>query len=324
MADVGRSERVEHGENAPRPRIEPAIERERRLSSLAARQGRSVGRDQLLRIGFTREAINHRLRSERLRLRHPGVYIVGPGSLNQYGEHYAALLACRPHPLISHLSSLARQGLARERGTVHVITTNRNGSRKLRGVTVHRVRRIDPADRTRIDDLPCTTLPRTLLDIAETEPGHVLEKAFEAAERKGDLDLVAIKLCAERNPGRRGIKPLLSLVAEYVATPGSHEGMERDFQLLLHEEGLPMPQRNVLVAGEVVDCYWPTDSFVVELDSKGFHKEWAARERDMVRDASLLRIGIVTLRVTWRRMHHERSELVADIRLHTRRSGSLR
>jgi len=44
----------------------------------------------------------------------------------------------------------------------------------------------------------------------------------------------------------------------------------------------------------------------------------------MVRDADLLAIGITTLRVTHRRMREERRALVADIRLHTRRSAALR
>ena len=323
MADLGRKAVAGQPFSAP-PRRSRTIEREQRLASLAAKQGRAIGHDQLLRLGFTREAIRQRLRSGRIQRRHLGVYIVGPGHLDKLGEHFAALLACRPDPLISNISALARMGLAKERGIVHVTTTNRGAPRNLRGVTVHRVRRLDPADVTRIDDLPCTTLPRSLLDIAETEPRYTLEKAFEAAERKGDLDLGAIQACAARNPGRRGIKPLLSLVAEYVAAPGSHEGMEREFQLLLREEGLPLPACNVLVCGQLVDCHWPADDFVVELDSKGFHKSWAARERDMVRDANLLRNGIATLRVTWRRMRHERAALVGDIAANTERSASLR
>ena len=283
-----------------------------------------MGRDQLERLGFTREAIRQRLRGGRLCQLHPNVYIVGPGPLTQHGRHCAALLTCLPHPALSHLSVFAHVELMKERGIVHVTTTNRNGPRRLRGVTIHRVRLLHPADVTRIDDLPCTTIPRALLDVAETEPGYVLEKAFEAVDRKGRLDFEEIERCAHRNPGRRGIKPLMSLVAQYVPTPGAEEGIEREFQILLREEDLPLPEVNVTIEGQRVDCWWPAARFVVELDSRSFHKEWAARERDMVRDANLLRIGISTLRVTRRRMRQERPALVADLRLHTKRSASLR
>jgi len=118
---------------------------------------------------------------------------------------------------------------------------------------------------------------------------------------------------AARNPGRRGLKPFLSLLDHYYPSPAAEEGIERQFQLLLHEEGIPAPKCNLLVAGQKVDCYWPEAHFVVELDSRAHHSHWAARERDKVRDARLLREGIATLRVTSRRMRKERSELVGDL-----------
>lgn len=285
---------------------------ERRLARLAQRQHGAVGRDQLMALGFTRDSITHRLRTGRLHEVHRGVYAAGPQPLNQRGRWYAALLATRPTTALSHLSSTAIRGLSAEGPAVHV-TTATASTRKLRGVTVHRARRLDPAELTRIDDLPVTTLERTLLDLAEVLSPHRFESIFEQADRRDLLNMSALRACAARNPGRRGLKPFRSLVDRYFSTPGAEEGIERQFQVLLREERLPMPQVNVLVAGQRVDCYWPEARFVVELDSRDRHSHWAARERDMVRDANLLRIGIVTLRVTSRRMREERSELVADL-----------
>lgn len=204
------------------------------------------------------------------------------------------------------------------------MTIARRADRKLRGVTVHRARRLGPADVTRIDGLPVTTLPRTLLDLAETESTSRFERIFEEADRRGLLDTDALRATAERNPGRRGLKPYLALAETYFSTPDAEEGIEREFQVLLREEGLPLPQVNVLVAGHRVDCYWPASRFVVELDSRGYHSHWAARERDMVRDANLLRNGIVTLRVTRRRMREDRPDLVTDLRARTGRTPLLR
>lgn len=323
MDDVGRRNGVEQQSRDPRLQIEGPVERELRLSALAGRQGRAIGHEQMLRMGFSYEAIRYRIRAGRLQRWHPKVYIVGPGPPNQRGRWFAGLLANLPHPNLSYLSAGAHEGVVAEGVGMHLTTTNRGG-RNLRGVTVHRVRHLHPADTKKIDDLPLTTLPRTLLDLAEILPHHRLEKVFEAVDRRQVLDFAAIRACVARNPGRRGIKPLLALVESYVPTPGAEEGIEREFGLLLHEEGLPLPIRQVQIDGKTVDCFWPADNFVVELDSKGFHKEWAARERDMVRDADLLRLGIATLRVTRRRMREERPQLVADIRLHTRASAALR
>jgi very-short-patch-repair endonuclease len=281
---------------------------------------------------LSKDAIARRVRTGRLRRVHPGVFAVGAQPLDQHGRWYAALLACRPHPFLSHLSSAAKRGLAREVGPIHITVARRSG-RSLAGVTVHRCRSIHPDDLTRIDGLPLTSLPRTLLDIAETETPARLAAVFEEADRRELLDLDALRAVAERNPGRRGLAPFLELVERYTSTPGSKEGIERAFALFLRERGLPLPEVNVLVHGVLVDCWWPEARLVVELDSRGFHGHWAARERDIGRDSGLLRQDIPTLRVTWRRLTWEPDELEADLRhLYGRRvaagrppaSGSLR
>lgn len=321
--------RIEHNrgvENGPRrDGRDVRIERERRLARLARRQYNATGRDQLLDLGFTRSAILHRLRTGRLREVHPGVYAVGPGDLNQRGRWFAALLATSPVTALSHLSSTALRGLSVEGRLIHVTTASRS-SRVLQGVSLHRPRRIDPADLTRIDGFPVTTLARTFLDIAETEPYHRLESIFEEADRRQLPDMVDLRACAARNPGRRGLKPLTRLLDDYLAVGNANEGLERLFQRFLDEEGFPQPQTNVLVAELLVDCYWLEFNFVVELDSRDFHSHWAQQERDRVRDGTLMRAGVPSLRVTHRRITKERSELVADLasRLPRRRDAPLR
>lgn len=263
-------------------------------------------------MGFTRQAVRHRLRAGRIQLIHPGVYAVGAGPLTQRGRWFAALLASRPSPLLSHLSSTALRGLSAEGRLIHVTTAIRS-PRKLGGVTVHRTRRLDPRDVTRIDGFPVTTLERTLLDLAETERYERLERTFEEADRRELLDLGAIDACMRRNPGRRGLKALGRLLGDYLPVGGANEGLERDFQRLLDKEGFPQPQTNVIVAGLLVDCHWPEADFVVELDSRSFHAHWRQAERDRARDADLLRARKRWLRVTHHRLSRERPALIADL-----------
>jgi hypothetical protein len=290
------------------------MERERLLAARAARQHGIVARDQLIAIGFSKDAISHRLKSQRLYRVQPCVYAVGSQPLTQLGHWWAALLAARPSPCLSHLSSLAKRGLASERVGVHVTVTHRGG-RNLSGVTVHRCRSLHPDDVTRIDGLPVTTLARTLIDVAETEPRRVLVAALEEADRRELLDPRAIHACAERNPGRRGLDVLLPLVDNYMPTPDAKEGLEREFQLFLIERGLPLPEVNVLVHGVLVDCWWPGAPLVVELDSRTHHAHWGQRERDIGRDATLLRHAVPTLRITSRRLREEPDELERDLRV---------
>lgn len=61
---------------------------------------------------------------------------------------------------------------------------------------------------------------------------------------------------------------------------------------------MPLPATNVVVAGELVDCFWPQQGLVVELDSFAFHRSRSAFERDRARDASLALAGHPVMRVT--------------------------
>ena len=317
MPDVGSSDVVEQHLSDPCP-----VERENRLAELARKQYGVIARDQLLGIGFTIAAIRYRVRCGRLRPIHPGVFAAGAQPLVARGRWFAALLATRPSPVLSHLSSAQAQDLARERGAVHVSVPGRPAARQLAGVVVHRPRRLDPAEIGRVDGLPVTTVARTLLDLAETEPFERLRTVAEEAERLGRLDFEALRACMERNPGRRGLAPLDALLADYSPVDRANEGLERIFQAFVAEQALPVPQCNVLVGGLLVDFWWPEANLVVELDSRSFHGHWSAAERDHERDGRLLRLGIFSLRVTHRRLTRDRAGLAADIRARFAHAGA--
>ena len=288
-------------------------DRELALAKLVRKQHGVIARDQLLALGFSPGAIEFRLARCRLWRVHDAVYAFGPAALSPAGRQIAALLAIRPDPLLSHDSSAARRGLMREGARIHVSIATRV-PRRLDGVVVHRPRRIDPEDRVMVDGIPMTSLARTYLDLGQTLSYSRLQKVIEEADRTDRLDIRAVQEVIERYTGHRGCRPLRRIVSDYLWTPDSNEGIERDFQLLLADFGLPTPQVNVVVQGFVVDCWWPASRFVVELDSQGWHKTWEAHERDRKRDAVLLRAGIGSLRITHRRIHKERAEVAEDVR----------
>src|SRR5690349_17466810 len=80
------------------------VDLERRLAERASRQYGVIGLDQLRRLGFTEGQIRYRVRCHRLRHIHQGVYSVGAQPLTQLGHWWAALLAARPSPALSHRS----------------------------------------------------------------------------------------------------------------------------------------------------------------------------------------------------------------------------
>ena len=183
------------------------------------------------------------------------------------------------------------------------------------GIALHQVRRLHAQDRAAVDEIPITSVARTLLDLAEVVSRRRLERAFEEADRRDLLDLTAVWGLLERSPGRRGRKPLGALLTErYRPLTRTRSGLERQFLRLRREVGLPPPLVNSRVAGYEVDMAWPDRRLVVELDSYAFHHTRAAFERDRARDAALQLQGYRVLRVTDRQLDDEPEAIVRTIR----------
>jgi hypothetical protein len=201
--------------------------------------------------------------------------------------------------------------LQRRSGRIHVTTSR--GRRGQKGIQLHRVRLLHHDDVTEIDGIPVTTIARTLFDIAETRSLYRLELALERAERLNRLDLTAIHATCERNPGRRGLKPLLSLIAEYRGAPDARSKLERRFVDFCREHGIPDPPLNTIVEGFEVDAVWHEQKLVAELDSWSFHRGRTAFERDRERDIALQLVRYRPIRITDRRMRTAPAALAREI-----------
>ena len=81
------------------------------IAKLAAVQHGVVSRRQLLRIGASKTAIDHRIAVRRLLPIHRGVYAVGHIALRVTGVYSAAVLACGDGAVASHRSAAHVLGL---------------------------------------------------------------------------------------------------------------------------------------------------------------------------------------------------------------------
>ncbi|MEX2108287.1 MAG: DUF559 domain-containing protein [Solirubrobacterales bacterium] len=90
--------------------------------------------------------------------------------------------------------------------------------------------------------------------------------------------------------------------------------LEVDFLALCREEGLPPPVVNVLVAGHLVDFFWPRERVVVETDSYRYHADRLAFERDHQVDVDLIAVGYAVHRTTYRMLHRDPSPFFANVR----------
>lgn len=285
--------------------------RERALAALAKCQHGVVHEAQLKRLGFTRSAIDARLRAGRLHRVHRGVYAVGYDRLTQLGWWLAAVFAYGRGAVLSHASAAALWGMVRPRGLIDV--TSERGKPGRQGIRLHRSK-VVPADRAETHRIPVTSVARTLFDYAEVVDERKLERAWEEADRLNLLRLAEIERVCERGAGRHSLRPIRRLLVKARAPARTRSPLEDRFLAFCDDHGLPSPATNVLILGREADAYWPAFRLVVELDGYAYHHHYAAFQRDRARDAALQAAGYHSIRVTHHRLDHEPATVLAELR----------
>lgn len=279
------------------------------IARLADAQHGVVTLEQLRALGLSERTARHRVAAGRLHRVYRGVYAVGRRSLSPKGRWVAAVFACGPAALLSHRSALALWGAVPSSGAgdVHVTTPGRRRGPAV--IHVHETRTLHADDVAAVDDIPCTSVARTLLDYAEVASERELQRAVDESERLRIFDGRAVEEVLERANGRRGVALLRTALDAWTEPPFTRSDAERRLRGLLGSAGLPMAGFNLWVEEHEVDAYWPEHRLVVEVDSFEHHRTRLAFERDRVRDADLGDAGLRVIRTTWRQIE-ERDALV--------------
>ena len=213
----------------------------------------------------------------------------------------AAVLACGPGAVLSHRSAAALWGIRRgDPSRIEVTAPGRVGRRP--GIRAHPVD-LAADETTEVDGIPTTTVARTLLDLAAILNRHKLERAIEQAEALRLSDATPLAALVTRYPGRRGTAVLKKILGAEARKAGmTRSQLEDRFLRFLAERRLPAPRTNVwLQLGEdwiEVDCVWPQQRVVAELDSWSYHGTRAAFRRDRARDRRLKVAGWQAIRIT--------------------------
>jgi hypothetical protein len=231
----------------------------------------------------------------------------------------AATLAGGRGAVLSHRSAAALWGL-RPGVLRRVEITVPRALRSRTGLRVHRG--ILAADEvTAVRGIPVTTAARTLVDLAAVLTAARLERAVDEAERLRLGDDPSLDLLVGRHPRRRGVAALRRILADgRVGATFTRSELEERFLAFLADAGLPRPLVNVPVglpggARVEVDCLWPAERLVAELDGHASHATRAAFERDRARDRALQAAGWRVVRITWRQLHDEPWSLAAELRI---------
>jgi REase_MTES_1575/Transcriptional regulator, AbiEi antitoxin len=282
------------------------------VAAFAARRHAVASTAELRELGLSRSGISRRVASGRLHPWHRGVFAIGHANPTPHGRWLAAVLACGGKAVLSHRSAAALWGVRPGVSGRIEVTVPGGGRPGPAEVHVHRTRCLTEDDRTIHDEIPVTSLARTLVDLAEVLPHRALKRAIHEAEVLRLLDVDAVWAAAARVSGRRRVRRLLRLLG--TPAPPTRSELERRFLDLCQIAGLPRPEINVLVEGFEVDFLWRDAKLIVETDGAAVHHTRTAFERDRRRDAELTAAGYRVVRITWRQLTEDPAAVIAILR----------
>jgi very-short-patch-repair endonuclease len=290
------------------------------IAALATLQDGIVDDEQLLALGFSRDAIQRRVDLARLHRLYRGVYAVGHRALSLRGRWRAAVLACGPGALLSHRDAGALRGvLPSARPTIEV-TVPSDRARAVTGVRAYVATGLMAQDRSECEGIACVSVPLMLLNIAAVERPRRLERACDECELHGLFDLSGIDELLERSRGRRGAARLRSLLAEHaIGTTLTRSELEELMLSVCRAASLAQPLVNQRVLGGSgrwyeVDFLWPEQRLIVETDGNAFHATRRAIERDRRKEADLVCGRYRVLRATWSQLEHTPGDVVLMLR----------
>jgi very-short-patch-repair endonuclease len=294
--------------------------------SIAVQHG-VIARWQLLELGFTTRAIEHRIAHTRLFCVFPGVYAFGRREIGDEGWWMAAVLSCGPKAALSHQSAAALWAIRPVGGGESALRRSAAGATRrvpidvsvpsplaprTAGIVVHRRIALEP-EVGHHRGIPVTSPALTLVDLSSFLPAPELERAVVEADKRDLIDpetLRRVLLLMPRRPGRNRLLGLLDR-RTFVFTDSR---LEQSFLAIARHAGLPPPLTQHWLLGFRVDFYWPGLGLVVETDGLRYHRTPAQQAQDRRRDQALTASGLTVLRFTHGQIRFEPAEVERTLR----------
>ena len=284
------------------------MEKDRAAARLMERQYGAVASRQLRAIGVDDRFERRRVRTGRWERRGPGVVVLvgapdSPEQMLMVSVLAGGAEAVASHEAAAWLWELPGFGPSAE------VTQPRHG---YRGSSKHRPKLNLSDHRTTVRSIPCTTLPKTLFDLAATLPLGRMARVVDTIVTRSPAMLPALHALLPEIAvrGRGGISNMRTLLAERPvgsAVPAS--GNEHRFEEVLRHAGIRGFERQVDVGGHSwfgrCDYVRLDIRLIAEVDSRLHHTSVTDRANDEARDAALRSAGWTVVRIweddLWRR-----------------------
>lgn len=297
---------------------------EQEAIAMAAKQHGAMHRDQLTATGHSSYAIRRAVHLGLIRPLTRDVFLLAGAPDTWLRQLWAAHLELGAGSAVSRRAAAALLTLpGYESGRVEILRKEQ-APHPSRLATMHQSSWLPPAHLTTVDGLPCTSLARTLFDLAGLSSPNRLRRGRSfvherRVERTVDhaitqlglrIDQLADVLATLGGRGRPGTQLMRRIIDArgegYVATDSELEDLLCD---VLEAHGLPRPERQRALGGDLpagrVDVVYLDARLVIEADSRLHHTALIDADADRWRDIELAAAGFTVIRVTWWILVHE-------------------
>lgn len=289
------------------------------ILNLAAAQGGVVRKDQVLEHGMNAGRIGRRVRSGEWQRVARSVYrlidMPGPADLLR------AAVAGLPGAVVSHESAAEAHSIRYVRRGLAVVTVHSQTTHSFAGVTVHRCHDLDSSHVVKLAGQPVTTRARTIVDLAALlRLGHlsaILDD--QLATKQISMEEIERTAAGVWRRGKPGSTSLRALIAERTGTPNANASrLELAGLEVLRSAHLPDPLMEYAIPWEQqrrFDAAYPDAKLAIEWDSRRWHTQVEAFERDRHRDRLVALHGWRLVRFTWDDLASRPAEVAETVRL---------
>jgi very-short-patch-repair endonuclease len=254
-------------------------------------------RQDLLGLGFSADAIKHRVATGRLHQISAGIYAVGRPELTPYGRWMAAVLSCGDGAMLSHRSAAELWGIGREWEERIDVSIRRHSKIRRRGIKVRARESLPARSVVRRFGIPVTNPTQTLIDLATELKPLRLERAVNQADVLDLVDPETLRRSLDAYVGMPGVKTLRTMLDRHTFRL-SDSDLEIYFRPLALAAGFPIPLTKQWVLGYEVDFHFPDHGLIVETDGLRYHRTPAQQARMVKRDQTHTSHGFRVLRFT--------------------------
>jgi hypothetical protein len=289
------------------------------LAELARRQHGVVTVGQARAVGVDRRTLRRAVHAGLLVTLLPEVVAFRAAEPTATQSVQAAVLqvACS---VASHESALVVRGVDRVPFVV-AVSAGPEAHSSRHGIRVHRTRDLLAEHWSVVDGIPCTTLPRTVVDLASvfSRPrlAHLIDR-LTITDRRTSIGAIARVLRQVNRSGRHRIAGLQRILDERrPSDPAPRSRLERRADQLLATTSMPVPVAEHPLPGDgedgFVDRAWSDALLILEIDGRAWHARERSMARDRSRDRAAASAGWLTLRVLDEELESEPDAVLRDL-----------